>query len=196
MGTGIIILAAGSSSRLGRPKQLLIYEGKTLLERATEAALNSSCKPVLVVLGDKADLMPRMSPRPDLNYLVNERWQEGMSTSISRGLTALLEAEPNLDGVVIAATDQVFLSPGVINALVSAKAAGTKNIIASGYAQTQGSPVLFSNAYFDHLLAINGEPGAKNLLKLHPNDTQIVTFELGHIDIDTEADYTKLIHRK
>ena len=196
MSTGIIILAAGSSSRLGKPKQLLAYKGKTLLEIATEATLATNFKPIITVLGAYADEIARTYQNQYITYIVNDSWQEGMASSISAGLTEVLRQDPTIENIIITVADQVFLtSELLLNLLIKHQETG-KNIIASTYAKTTGTPSLFNKQYFDKLMALGGNSGAKHILQQHSEDMATVDFELGHIDIDTETDYNKLIGQK
>lgn len=196
MKTGIIILAAGNSSRLGRPKQLLNYKGKTLLNIASEEAIKSSLKPIVVVLGAFAKEILKDHHRPEINYMINDHWKEGMSSSISAGVTTLLDLEPELEHVIIAVSDQPFISSGIFENLLKKKKLTGKHIVASSYAETVGTPTLFHKKYFDQLKSLTGNKGAKDILIHHPEDTETLVFERGFIDIDTETDYNNLIADK
>ncbi len=195
MDTGIVILAAGGSGRLGKPKQLLTYQDKTFLEIVSDAALETGFKPVVVVLGAYADDILKQQKQPGITYIVNDSWQDGMSSSISAGISAILGKQKDLENIIIAVADQVFITSKVFESLVEKQAKTGKNIIASSYAQTVGTPALFNKKYFDQLISLNGDTGAKNILMQHPDDTETITFEEGNIDIDTETDYNNLIKR-
>ena len=190
MKTGIIILAAGNSSRLGKPKQLLSYKGKLLIEIVTEAVLESNFEPIVVVLGANADLI---SKQLKLDYIINDSWNEGISSSIAAGISALLEKEPDLENVILTVSDQAFITSNIFKALYNQKISTGKGIIASSYKQTTGTPALFNKKYFHQLLALQGNTGAKPILKNNPEDIGTVEFELGYVDIDTEEDYNNLI---
>ncbi|TDQ11049.1 nucleotidyltransferase family protein [Pedobacter metabolipauper] len=196
MSTGIIILAAGNSSRLGKPKQLLTYQGKTLLQIVCDEALKTTYKPVIVVLGAYSDTILEQQSQEGITCIINERWQDGMSSSISAGILALLNSQPDIQNVIIAVADQVFITHAIFEKLVAQRELNGKSMVASSYAQTIGSPVLFNKKYFHQLLSLTGNHGAKHILKQHPDDIDTIAFELGHIDIDTETDYTNLIHNK
>src|SRR4051794_31317417 len=98
---GAVLLAAGRSSRLGRPKQLLVFEGKTLLRRAAETLVNSVCDPVVAVLGAEVDSSTEEIQELPIHICINDQWQTGMSSSIQSGLEMLMELEPNIEGVMI-----------------------------------------------------------------------------------------------
>ncbi|MDP4215953.1 MAG: nucleotidyltransferase family protein [Bacteroidota bacterium] len=185
---GIIILAAGSSSRLGKPKQLLTYLGKTLLRHVTDEALGAGIGPVLVVLGSDSARIKTTLPEATL-AIVNEQWEEGMASSIRIGLWGMLKAYPLLEGVILAVCDQPFVSGSLFRRLSYCHAMTGKPIIASAYARALGTPVLFDKKYFPHLLRLQGQQGAKRLIALYPEDVTSVPFELGEIDIDRPEDY-------
>ena len=193
MNTGIIILAAGNSSRLGRPKQLLLFEDKSLMDRTIEAAYGTPFEPILVVLGAFADQIQPMLPT-EVQTITNQRWQEGMASSIASGLTKILALKPDLENIIITVSDQAFINPNILLALQDKQISTKKGIIASSYVQTTGTPALFNKKYFPQLLSLTGNNGAKSMLKLHDNDVETVAFELGNIDIDTETDYHNLIN--
>lgn len=192
MKTGIIILAAGNSSRLGRPKQLLSYKGKTLLEIVIDAALQTLFSPVIVVLGAYAKEIIEKSSS-DVVYVINDSWKKGMSSSIAAGMAEVTGKSPDLENVVIAVSDQVFITADIFENLHRKWRITNKGIIASNYASTTGTPALFNKKYFNELLSLQGNKGAKPILMSHNDDIDTITFELGYIDIDTEKDYRDLI---
>lgn len=193
MATGIIILAAGNSSRLGRPKQFLNFQGKTLLEIVSDQALQTPFRPVMIVLGAYAPEILKKHHHPDINYMTNEHWQTGMSSSIVTGLSAMLDQQKDIENVILSVADQAFISSTIFEKLLAQHQLTGKNIVACNYAQTIGTPVLFHQNYFRDLLSLSGNEGAKSILKKYKEDTTAIQFELGHIDIDTETDYHHLI---
>lgn len=193
MDTGIIILSAGNSTRLGRPKQLLIFKDKTLIEWTIDAALETNFKPVVVVLGAFANQILEKLP-PDLPIVINENWADGMASSIAAGVAEILKHAPELENMIITVSDQAFINATNLLALQQKHINTKKGIIASSYAKTTGTPALFNKRYFPQLLSLKGNNGAKSMLKLHDNDVETVAFALGNIDIDTETDYHNLIN--
>lgn len=191
--TGLIILAAGSSSRLGSPKQNLVYRGQTLLQRAIQTALTSVChENVVVVLGaNEGEIRPSISD--ELVYITyNPHWQEGMASSIRLGITELLRIEPNITAAILMLCDQPFVDPLLIHQLTEKREDTDHRIIACTYRDTLGVPVLFDAAYFPRLLMLQGKEGAKTLIRDFPNDVATIAFPLGAIDIDTIEDYERL----
>ena len=188
----IIILAAGASTRMGQPKQLLPYQGRSLIQHTVESAIASLCKPVIVVLGANAQQIRAEVNQPLVKIVENSQWNLGMSTSIRSGILALANYSENIDAAVITVCDQPFISPEIINSLVSAYNYTGKPIVASQYAQTLGVPALFSSQFFSELAALNETIGAKHLIKKHREQVFGVDFPLGAIDIDTPQDYKRL----
>ncbi|HEY8782331.1 MAG TPA: nucleotidyltransferase family protein [Mucilaginibacter sp.] len=188
--TGIIILAAGSSSRLSKPKQNLVYKGRTLLQRAIETALKSVCRPVIVVLGANENVIMSTIEGFDAAIIQNPGWQEGMASSIRSGIEELQIIEPEADSVILMLCDQPFVDASLIDRLVQKKS--IKSIVACAYDNTIGAPVLFAAAYFDELLLLKGQEGAKKLLMKYPYDVITVSFPRGSIDIDTVEDFERL----
>ncbi|MEJ7710981.1 MAG: nucleotidyltransferase family protein [Pyrinomonadaceae bacterium] len=191
---GIIVLAAGASIRMGEPKQLLAYEGHSLLRRATEAALASLCHPVIVVLGSQAERVK--SEVADCHSIItveNKLWAEGMGSSISCGLKTLeLATENKVAALVLMPCDQPFVSSLVINELVAAYHRDNAAIVASEYNETLGVPALFSRRLFPELIALRGASGAKQVITRHAHIASRIPFARGILDIDTPTDYARL----
>ncbi len=188
--TGIIILAAGSSSRMGKAKQNLLYQGQTLLQIAVSTALKCNCEAVAVVLGSNADkIKPTLLNMP-IHVFLNEDWKEGMGTSISFGLKELDKRYPNLENALFLLADQPLTDTTAINNLIIKRGEG--KIIASSYNDTLGPPVLFNKAYFNDLLAMKGNEGAKKVIAKYPDAVTSIPFETGAFDIDTPEDYERL----
>ena len=190
--TGIIILAAGSSSRMGQPKQLLIYKQTTLLQRAINAAIGTPDSCLVVVLGANHQLL-----MPDAAMLIveyNPDWQQGMGASISAGIKRLLAEKPTVQNVLLMLCDQPFADTALLQKLINAKQNSNDKIIASAYENTLGAPVLFDRSYFNELLALQGQEGAKKLLIKYSNEVIAMPFNKGAIDIDTPEDYERLLN--
>ncbi len=193
--TGIIILAAGNSSRLRRPKQLLSYQGKTLLQHIIDEALAAQLHPVVVVTGANSELISQ-SIYPPVRIAFNQNWQEGMASGIAAGTRALLATENIIEAVILAVCDQPFVSSELFLQLINVQKQTGKGIVASHYANTMGTPVLFTQYYFSQLINLWGKGGAKQLLETNQEDVASVSFPKGNIDIDTEDDYEDLLKNK
>lgn len=190
--TGIVILAAGSSSRLGRPKQLLEFDGTTLLSHATVEAANSKADSVVVVLGADAGLIVNEIDG-DIVYVVeNKNWREGMASSIRLGLNTLLSQTPSINAVILMVCDQPYISSSILNELIATQQKTTKPIVACNYGETTGPPALFHKSIFDELMQLKGDIGARKIIQQHKNNVATILFTGGKIDIDTIKDYEDL----
>lgn len=191
----ILILAAGASARMGSPKQLLNYGGRSLLRLAVESATASVCRPILVVLGAYAEQLYGEFDDLPVRPVINERWAEGMGSSIRTGLEAfdLCGRKSVTDAVVLMLCDQPFVTAAVINNLVTAFRSNGKGIIASEYGGTLGAPAIFGRKYFAALAALRGTAGAKQFIAAHASDVMRVPFPQGTMDIDTPEDYRQLL---
>ncbi|MDB4903569.1 MAG: nboR [Mucilaginibacter sp.] len=190
--TGVIILAAGSSSRLGTAKQNLVYQGQTLLQRAIETALVSVCQPVIVVLGANENVIRPTIEEMPVNIISNADWQEGMSSSIRLGIKEIQKTEPNIASVILMLCDQPFIDFSILNVLVKTQTNNGRDIAACAYNDTIGAPVLFDVVYFEDLLLLKGQEGAKKLLVKYSDKVVSIPFPLGSVDIDTIEDYEKI----
>lgn len=189
--TAIIILAAGNSSRLGEPKQLLLYKGKTLLRHTAEEASRVTEK-IMVVTGEEN---PQITEQiTGFHHIRNENWAEGMASSLKTGLQETLQRFPEAEQFIFTVCDQPFITASVFKALIEKKKTSPKRIVASVYADTLGVPVLFSSLFIQELLSLEGQEGARKLIRQHKEDTDSVPFEKGLWDIDTPEDYKKLTH--
>ena len=186
--TSLVILAAGESNRLGRPKQNLIFNGKTLLELAVESGQDSECETIIVVLGANSN---EITPIPGTTTLYNPDWKNGMASSIRRAMIEI-NKDVLVDKVIIMLCDQPFVRATLLNSLISKYIETGKPIVACAYNGTTGVPVLFERALFAELLLLQGQEGAKKILKDHANDIAAIPFEKWDIDIDTLEDYNRL----
>ena len=194
--TAIIILAAGASRRMGRPKLLLTYGSRTLLRYAAEVAVASVCRPILVVLGAYANQLQSEIDNLPVRSVVNERWTDGMGSSIQVGVGILNTYDPadRTKALVLMLCDQPYVTAAVIDDLVTAYHLNGKGIIASEYDGTLGAPALFVREYFAELETLRGAAGAKHLIAAHASDVVPMPFPNGMTDIDTPEDYRQLQH--
>lgn len=185
---GAVVLAAGASTRMGAPKQLLELDGRPLVVRAAEAALASPAWPVVVVLGAHAEsIRPALARLPVL-IADNPAWAEGMAASIRAGIATLRQFSRGLDAAVIALCDQPAFSAATIATLVAAQRATGRSIVAARYGGRHGAPALFLRAHFPALGALTGEEGARALLNDDPARVAAVDQPELALDLDTPAD--------
>lgn len=191
--TGVIILAAGASTRMGSPKQLLPYQDNTLLQHSINVALADSFTPVIVVVGAKIlDILPVIN-NYHITIVENREWQEGLGSSVRIGISTLMDQTPLIENAILMLCDQPFVTAELLRQLVETKAATHKKIVACTYKNTAGVPVLFDKSFFSELLQLKGQDGAKKLLIQHSAEVATVPFPEGAIDIDTPEDYDKFI---
>ena len=188
-----IVLAAGASRRLGKPKQLLLFKSETLLERAIRIAAESGAAPVIAVLGANYDQISSAISFDRATAVLNPHWELGIASSIHSGLAAVQGIAAAPPGVLILPCDQLHLNGDHLRALLSAFAAQPEpSIAASTYANALGIPAVFPSAVFPDLLALQGDKGARSLL-LHPPSRVIpIPFAGGENDIDYPADLDQL----
>ena len=191
--TGIIILAAGSSSRFGNTKQLLHFKGKTLLKHTIEEATETGAQPVVVVTGANADEISKEITNEKVEIVFNKNWEQGMASGIVIGLKNAIILNKELENVILTVCDQPFVSSSLFQQLFQKQNESVKHIVASAYADTIGTPALFTIKYFDALMGLTGDQGAKGLLKKYSEDLATVDFPEGYIDIDTQEDYENLL---
>ena len=189
--TGIVILAAGNSSRLGKPKQLLFHQNKTLLRHTADEAIDAMLGPVAVVLGHNAETIASSIAERPLQIIFNPQWQEGLASSISTGLSNILSLHPSIQSVILAVCDQPFLTTSVFQQLLTEHLQTGKGIIASSYADTVGTPALFHRRYFQNLLQLKGADGAKKVMQAYKDFMTTIPFSKGSVDIDTAEDYER-----
>lgn len=190
--TGLILLAAGASTRLGQPKQQLMFRGQSLLQHALQTAQTSVASSVVIVLGAGAADIQRATNLNSAYVVENPEWPEGMASSIRVGLTNLLNITPETEAAIFMVCDQPFVTPALLNELISTFTQTNKEIIACAYQDTLGTPVLFSKKYFPELFNLQGQEGAKKLIKRYDGNVAAVSFPEGQIDIDTTQDYENL----
>ena len=186
--TALLILGAGNSSRLGRPKQLLGLKDTTLLNHTLTEALKVSCQVRVLVLGAyQKEIQAKITPT-DIEILFNKNWEKGMASSIQVGLNWLIDHH-DPDQVLILLCDQPFIDHKLMELLIAQKREEKKGIIGSAYGGTVGVPALFDKKYFPALLSLKGKEGARSLLRKFDDDAGSIKFPKGNIDIDTENDF-------
>lgn len=177
-----MVLAAGASSRLGEPKQLIVLNGETLLERAVRVAKEAGCDPVVVVLGANAERIQARCRLDDAKILVREDWSSGMGGSVAAGVAAVGDAE----GCIVMTCDMPAVSVAHLRALAESGSGG--EIVASSYAHRSGVPAYFPSSRFDELRNLGGDRGARALLE----GVSGVELDGGDLDVDTAEDLERL----
>ncbi len=187
----LLLLAAGASTRMGQPKQLLPYQGRTLLRHAAETAVASGCAPMVLVTGAlHEELLGEISDLP-IQAVRNESWESGMASSIQAGLAAVASAQPR--AVLIMLTDQPLITPGLLQQLVTQQQQTQAPIVATAYGDTLGVPAVFDCAMLPALLKLQGAQGAVRLIAGLGAAVGQVAFPAGLLDVDTPEQYAALL---
>jgi molybdenum cofactor cytidylyltransferase len=189
---GIIVLAAGGSTRMGSPKQLLPFGKSTLLRQAAETAVATGFAPVVVVLGAEAEACAEKITGLPVTTVVNPGWSEGMGTSLRIGMQELEKLAPNATGVLIMLHDQPRISPGILQKLAGSWDGEPHSIAAAFYGGAAGVPAVFGRDYFSELSRLDGPGGAKSVLRRHSAAVTLLELPEAMDDIDSPEDYRRL----
>ena len=191
-GVAAVVLAAGASRRLGKPKQLIEMEGESLLRRTVRLALEAGCAPVVVVVGYEAERMRAEVEGLGAAAVVNERWGEGMGSSLRCGMEVVCALERQPAGVLLLVCDQPQLTAEHLRRLLGRREGGAQGIAASGYAGRVGVPAVFGREFFGELLAVEGDRGAREVIERHGEVVSAVAWPEGEVDVDRPEDLAKL----
>lgn len=193
---GIVLLAAGASTRMNnQSKQLLQFEGQSLLRRAAQTVLASASQKTVVVLGANAEKLKSEIEDLPIQIVINENWMSGMASSIKTGLSALLEENQNLAAVVVLLCDQPLVTAQTINSLIDTFKQTKNLIVASEYNETIGVPALFAREIFNELLNLKADSGAKFVIKKQAASVKKILVPEAAFDVDTLADYERLLQQ-
>ena len=190
----ILIIAAGESKRLGEPKQLLQFDGKSLINRLIETVNEAGDFHITLVLGANAAIIEQQLTFTHLDIVYNKDWKEGMASSIRAGLHHIMQH--NIDGVMMLVCDQPFIKPSHIDSLLKLQHDTKQPIAACYYANILGTPALFHKSIFNDFLGLEGDTGAKKIINARAAEVAKLHFEMGVIDIDTMDDYYHFIKQK
>lgn len=190
---GIILLAAGASRRMGQPKQLLLIDQQSLIKRSIQTALETNRQSILVVLGaNAAQIHPEIKDL-SVKTIHNDQWEEGMGSSIHKGVQEILRVYPNLQAIIIMVCDQPLLNAGQLDELIRLYETNHSRLVASEYANTLGVPALFDKSLFPELLTLSGQVGARKMIQKYKDQLDKVSFPEGKIDLDTPSDYKRFL---
>jgi molybdenum cofactor cytidylyltransferase len=189
-----VILAAGSSSRLGRPKQLLPLGDRPVLAHTLANALAAPLDGVIVVLGHAAGTIQSQIDLAPARVVLNDRYAEGQSTSLRAGVAAL---PPDTAAALFILGDQPLIGPTIHDALIAAYRDTAAPIVQPSYDGQRGNPVLIARSLFPELLGVTGDQGARNVLRAHAAAIHTVPIPgtTPTDDLDTEDDYQRLLAR-
>lgn len=181
---------------MGSPKQLLRVGPSTLLRRSVEQAIASSVRDTFVVIGANAEQMREELRGLPVRLVENERFAEGIGTSISAAIQTIERELPAFDAVVLLTCDQPNVSVATIDELIAEHTRSGAALVASAYAETLGVPALFARDYFSVLSELPPDRGAKEILMQHPDEVVAVSSEPAAVDLDTPADYERFTRER
>jgi molybdenum cofactor cytidylyltransferase len=192
-----ILLAAGESKRMGRPKQLLEWQGKTLLRHVLENLINSTVDEIILVLGHEAEAIQKSLTAFQIKIVINLDYQQGMASSLRQGLLAM---DPGSEAFLVLLADQPGIGPEIINQIIREfqRADPRRGIARPVYRGLQGHPVLIGIRYLHEALQLQGDVGARQILMNHPEDILEIEVDQEGIlkDIDTPEEYQKYVNGK
>jgi len=192
-GVSIILLAAGSSSRMGQSKQLLDIQGTPLLLHSTKVALESGAKHVIVVVGANEQPHREVIKGLPVSIILNHFWKGGMGSSIKTGMNALMKKYPETNAVILMVCDQPAVTSDHLRSLIRNYSATKNPIVASAYAGTIGVPALFGRPFYSNILMLRDDQGAKKIMQQFPSKVKSIDFPDAVHDLDTREDYQNFI---
>lgn len=189
---GAILLAAGASTRMGCVKLLLPWKNSTLLEHSIKQLKESEIDFFVVVLGANQDIIREKVNFDGIDVVVNSQWQKGMATSIASGVSFLLKKKPEIQSILVALADQPLLDYKYYNNLIDKILISKNKIVASSYSNELGVPAIFDRDYFDNLLDLEGNQGARSLLR--GGSVKVTPVNAGELalDLDTRETYNRV----
>jgi len=182
---GIVVLAAGDSRRLGQPKQLLSYKGKTLLRHIVDVACDAGASDVSVVLGAHREVLER-ELRPEVSTIRNDEWKEGLASSVRAAVNHL---GGDMDALLFMTVDQPHVDVHLLQSIFFSYLQSSARVVACTYGGTSGIPALFDRSFFSTLRQLEGDRGAKEIIASMGKEVRLIPFPQGAIDIDTLSDY-------
>jgi molybdenum cofactor cytidylyltransferase len=206
--TAAIILAAGSSSRMGggRHKLLLPLDDRPVLAHVIDASLASQARPIIIVLGHQFDQVrlqiQQFTIDDSITLVENTHYQLGMSSSLRIGIQTLVDNDYRnkqnfhlIDSALIMLGDQPLLTPKIIDTLITAYRSRGKAIVAPLYKGKRGSPVLFDKSLFSELIEVTGDEGGRTVIERHRHEVELIEIgdALANYDVDTWEAYEQVV---
>jgi len=188
---GAVVLAAGQSLRLGRPKQLVEFRGEPLVRRATRAAVEAMLEPVVVVIAPAAEAVRAAVAGLPVEVVENPLWASGMASSLRAGVARVRALAPAAAGVTLIACDQPLVDAAHLQQLLAERRRTGRPVVASEYAGVRGVPVLMGAEILDEVGALEGDTGARDIVRRDPARVAAVPFPGGELDVDTAADLAR-----
>jgi len=190
----MIILAAGASKRMSCTKQILPWKNTTLLGNAIEKGLDSNINQVYVVLGAHSKLIEESISKYPVQIIINNKWQKGIGSSISCALEFFKLNKLTYKSVLVSLGDMPLIEVDYYNLLIKYSSAKKERIIASNINNKPSVPAVFDNCYFEKLLHLNSDKGAKDIMRSVPDDVFIINANVNFVDVDTEIAYKEILY--
>jgi molybdenum cofactor cytidylyltransferase len=188
----LLLLAAGGSSRMGQPKQLIPWAGAPLIEHQIRTLMKTG-QQVNVVLGFNSDLIIPIIKNYPVNIFVNTAWESGMGSSVSFGILRIMQEYPKAEGVLITLLDQPLITSSYFRRMIDNWQPGSRKIAASqSPSGWTGAPVVFDKCYFSELTELRNDEGAKNMIRKYEKHVIIVQGGEFIEDMDTPESYQQL----
>jgi molybdenum cofactor cytidylyltransferase len=195
-----VVLSAGESSRMGRPKALLPVDGVRFIEKIVTALKSTRVAKIIAVLGHDADEMRRQIGDLPVTMVVNPNYKQGQLSSLVAAINSIQSSKDSasVDGILVHLVDHPYINPDLVNLMIDRFHETKKLIVVPRYQGRRGHPVIFSSALFAELLAAPLDQGAKTVVHAHRDETlEIDTEDEGvTIDIDTPEEYRKHVEGK
>jgi molybdenum cofactor cytidylyltransferase len=185
----VLVLAAGKSSRMGVPKQLLKVKGKTLLDITLENAKKINSENFFCVLGANANKVKNEISEKKVQLVFNKNFEKGLSSSIVCGVTFIKKKDPNFEAILILLADQPEVSAEYLRQLIEVHKRNPSKIVATSYKNNAGVPVIFPKQYFEKLQFLEGDKGAQQFINNHVLETIQFQTKKPFLDIDTQEEY-------
>ncbi|SFC45251.1 molybdenum cofactor cytidylyltransferase [Algibacter lectus] len=188
-----VVLAAGASTRMRSPKQLLNWGNSTLLEHTLNTVLELNSSEVVVVLGANFEIIQSEIYKYPVTVLNNISWKVGLGKSIAVAVEYIQKLNYKVDGVMIVLADQPLIDSRFLGELCNAFNPNNNQIITTSYKNgKRGVPVIFDKYYFEELMLLNDDDGAKTLLETYANSVNSLKPQFENLDIDSKEDYNYL----
>lgn len=186
----VLLLAAGSSSRMGYPKQLLKWKNTTLLQHAIDTVKQVDQDEIILVLGAYYEDINSKVDASDITIIYNENWEKGLGNSIACGIKFIIESSPDIESVLITLADQPLIDSNYLNKMIENYQLNTDKIICTSYQNKRlGVPAIFNKTKFNKLSKLNHDKGAKDILNKNPENILFISGKDLISDIDTIEDY-------
>ena len=189
----VLVLAAGGSTRMGRPKQLLDWKGQPLLQHTIYQAKKSYCNKVLVVMGSEYELIKSQISIEGITILKHRNWKNGLGSSIAFGIDHIQNAWAEIEAVLVMLADQPLIDTNYLNQMIETYRSNEAKIVASLYPNNQlGVPAIFNRSYFNELTQLHTDKGAKEILSKYSDKLLSLDASSMVVDLDTMEDYENL----